>query len=65
MISALTQSFVNNPTYFPPEEQTNPRFQERLGGVREDALFAAYLRGGVAICFVGQIFPVCGARVGP
>ena len=65
MINPITQSFVNNPTYLPPEVQANPRFQERLGGVRVDALFAAYLCSGAADCVVGQVFPVCGTWVGP
>ena len=68
-INAIAQNFVDNPTYFPPEVQANPRFQERLArevplgrlvGAREDALFAAYLCSDAADCFVGQVFPVCG-----
>jgi len=68
-VNAIAQNFVDNPTYFPPEVQTNPRFQERLArevplgrlvGAREDALFAAYLCSDAADCFVGQVFPVCG-----
>lgn len=72
-VNAIAQNFVDNPTYFPPEVQANPRFQERLArevplgrlvGAREDALFAAYLCSPAADCFVGQIFPVCGGWVG-
>jgi 2-keto-3-deoxy-L-fuconate dehydrogenase len=68
-INAIAQNFVDNPTYFPPEVQADPRFQERLArevplgrlvGAREDALFAAYLCSAAADCFVGQVFPVCG-----
>ncbi|MBL8361816.1 MAG: SDR family oxidoreductase [Rubrivivax sp.] len=68
-VNAIAQNFVDNPTYFPPEVQTNPRFQERLArevplgrlvAAREDALFAAYLCSRAADCFVGQVFPVCG-----
>jgi len=71
-INAIAQNFVENPTYFPPEVQADPRFQERLKwevplgrlvGAREDAAFAAYLCGEAANCFVGQVFPVCGAWV--
>ena len=49
-INAIAQNFVENPTYFPPEVQANPRFQERLKRevplgrlvlAEEDALFAA------------------------
>jgi 2-keto-3-deoxy-L-fuconate dehydrogenase len=71
-VNAIAQNFVDNPTYFPPEVQANPRFQERLArevplgrlvAAREDALFAAYLCSGAADCFVGQVFPVCGGWV--
>lgn len=71
-VNAIAQNFVDNPTYFPPEVQTNPRFQERLArevplgrlvSAREDALFAAYLCSSSADCFVGQVFPVCGGWV--
>ena len=68
-VNAIAQNFVDNPTYFPPEVQANPRFQERLArevplgrlvAAREDAQFAAYLCSSAADCFVGQVFPVCG-----
>lgn len=71
-VNAIAQNFVDNPTYFPPEVQSNPRFQERLKrevplgrlvGAREDAEFAAYLCSEAASCFVGQVFPVCGGWV--
>ena len=71
-VNAIAQNFVDNPTYFPPEVQANPRFQERLArevplgrlvAAREDALFAAYLCSDAASCFVGQVFPVCGGWV--
>ena len=71
-VNAIAQNFVENPTYFPPEVQANPRFQERLKrevplgrlvGAREDAQFAAYLCSEPANCFVGQVFPVCGGWV--
>ena len=67
--NAIAQNFVENPTYFPPEVQANPRFQERLKrevplgrlvSAEEDALFAAYLCSDAAACFVGQVFPVSG-----
>ena len=72
-VNAIAQNFVDNPTYFPAEVQSNPRFQERLArevplgrlvAAREDALFAAYLCSPAANCFVGQVFPVCGGWVG-
>jgi len=71
-VNAIAQNFVDNPTYFPPEVQANPRFQERLKrevplgrlvGAREDAEFAAYLCSDAADCFVGQVFPMCGGWV--
>jgi 2-keto-3-deoxy-L-fuconate dehydrogenase len=71
-VNAIAQNFVDNPTYFPPEVQANPRFQERLQrevplgrlvSAREDAEFAAYLCSDAASCFVGQVFPVCGGWV--
>ncbi len=71
-VNMIAQNFVDNPTYFPPEIQENPRFQERvkrevplgrLVSAREDAEFAAYLCSDAANCFVGQVFPVCGSWV--
>jgi 2-keto-3-deoxy-L-fuconate dehydrogenase len=71
-VNAIAQNFVDNPTYFPPEVQANPLFQQRLQrevplqrlvAPREDALFAAYLCSDAADCFVGQVFPVCGGWV--
>jgi 2-keto-3-deoxy-L-fuconate dehydrogenase len=68
-VNAIAQNFVENPTYFPPEVQANPRFKDRLARevplgrlvmAREDALFAAYLCSDAANCFVGQVFPVSG-----
>ena len=72
-LNAIAQNFVDNPTYFPPEVQALPAFQERLKrevplgrlvSGDEDALFAAYLASDAAACFVGQVFPVCGGWVG-
>ena len=71
-VNVIAQNFVENPTYFPPEVQADPRFQARLKrevplgrlvGAREDAQFAAYLCSDAANCFVGQVFPVCGGWV--
>ncbi len=68
-VNAIAQNFVDNPTYFPPEVQANPKFQERLKrevplgrlvSAREDAEFAAYLCSDAADCFVGQVFPGSG-----
>ena len=71
-LNAIAQNFVDNPTYFPPEVQADPAFQQRLKrevplgrlvSGDEDALFAAYLASDAAACFVGQVFPVCGGWV--
>lgn len=71
-VNAIAQNFVDNPTYFPPETQSNPRFQERLKRevplgrlveAKEDAEFAAYLCSEPANCFVGQVIPVSGGWV--
>ena len=68
-INAIAQNFVDNPTYFPPEIQAKPAFQERLKrevplgrlvSADEDATLAAYLCSEAANCFVGQVFPMCG-----
>jgi NAD(P)-dependent dehydrogenase (short-subunit alcohol dehydrogenase family) len=68
-LNAIAQNFVANPTYYGPEVQANPRFQERLQrevplgrlvSAEEDALFAAYLCSDAAACFVGQVFPISG-----
>jgi 2-keto-3-deoxy-L-fuconate dehydrogenase len=68
-VNAVAQNFVDNPTYFPAEVQSNPRFQERLKRevplgrlvkAQEDAAFVAYLCSDTANCFVGQVFPMSG-----
>lgn len=68
-VNAIAQNFVDNPTYFPPQLQADPRFIERLKRevplgrlvkAEEDAEFAAYLCSSKADCFVGQVFPVSG-----
>ena len=67
--NAIAQNFVDNPTYYGPEVQANPRFQERLKrevplgrlvAAEEDAAYAAYLCSDAASCFVGQVFPISG-----
>jgi 2-keto-3-deoxy-L-fuconate dehydrogenase len=72
-VNAIAQNFVENPTYFPPEVQALPAFQDRLKrevplgrlvSPEEDAMMAAYLCSEAANCFVGQVFPLCGGWVG-
>ena len=72
-VNAIAQNLVENPTYFPPEVQADPRFQERLKrevplgrlvSAREDAEFAAYLCSAPAEFFVGQVLRVWGGWVG-
>ena len=71
-VNLIAQNFVENPTYFPPEVQADPRFQARLKrevplgrlvGAHEDAEYAAWLCSEAANSFVGQVFPVCGGWV--
>lgn len=71
-INAIAQNLVDNPTYFPPEVQADPRFQDRirrevplgrLVSASEAAEFAAYLCSAPACCFVGQVFPLSGGWV--
>lgn len=71
-VNAIAANFVNTPTYFPPELQALPRFQERLKrevplgrlvDAGEASEFIAYLCSEHANCFVGQVFPVCGGWV--
>ena len=71
-INALAQNFVENPTYYGPQVQAHPGFQDRLKrevplgrlvSAEEDALFAAYLCSDAAACFVGQVFPISGGWV--
>ncbi len=68
-VNAIAQNFVDNPTYFPPQIQAKPAFQERLKrevplgrlvSPDEDSMLAAYLCSRAADCFVGQVFPMCG-----
>ena len=48
-VNVIAQNFVDNPTYFPPEVQANPRFQERLQReakrLEEVGCFAIVLEG--------------------
>ena len=66
-VNAIAQNFVDNPTYFPPEVQANPLFQQRLQrevplqrlvAPREDALFAAYLCSDAAAGVTGAALSI-------
>ena len=68
-LNAIAQNFVDNPTYYGPEVQAHPRFQDklkrevplgRLVSAEEDASYAAYMCSDAAACFVGQVFPISG-----
>jgi len=71
-INLIAQSFVENPTYFPPEVQALEAFQKRLARdvplgrlatPEEDALFAVFLASSEVNFFVGQSFPFAGGWV--
>ena len=71
-VNAIAQNFVDNPTYFPADVQSDARFQARLQrevplgrlvSAEEDVEFIAYLCSDAANCFVGQVFPLCGGWV--
>ena len=71
-VNLIAQNFVENPTYYPPEVQALPAFQERLkrevpvgrlATREEDALFAVFLASSEVSFFVGQSFPFSGGWV--
>ena len=71
-VNLIAQNFVENPTYYPPEVQQLPAFQERLAREvplgrlatpEEDALFAVFLASSEIGFFVGQSFPFSGGWV--
>ncbi len=62
-VNLIAQNFVDNATYFPPEVQALPAFQERLrrevpagrlGTPEEDALFAVFLASSEVSFLTGQ-----------
>lgn len=68
-VNLIAQNFVENPTYYPPEVQALPAFQERLAREvpaqrlatpEEDALFAVFLASSEVSFFVGQSFSFSG-----
>ena len=71
-VNLIAQNFVDNATYYPPEVQALPAFQERLkrevpigrlATREEDALFAVFLASNEVNFFVGQSFPFSGGWV--
>lgn len=71
-VNLIAQNFVENPTYYPPEVQALPAFQERLAREvplgrlatpEEDALFAVFLASSEIGFFVGQSIAFSGGWV--
>ena len=70
-VNATAQTFVENPTYFPPEYQATDEFRARMENVpagrlataREAAQFLLTLAGPESDFLVGQIFPFTGGWV--
>lgn len=71
-VNLIAQNFVENPTYYPPEVQALPAFQERLkrevplgrlASPEEDALFAVFLASREVNFFAGQAFPFAGGWI--
>lgn len=69
--NAIAQTFVDNPTYFPPSYQATDEFKERIKGAPlgrlahgwESAATALFLAGDESDFYVGQIFPFSGGWV--
>ncbi len=68
-LNLIAQNWVENPSYYPPELQQNPKFQEnlkrqvplgRLGTAEEDVALALFLAGDNSDFFVGQAIPFSG-----
>lgn len=70
-VNAMAQTFVENPTYFPPSYQATDEFKERLRGAPigrlaegwESAALAVFLASDESDFFVGQVFPFAGGWV--
>ena len=70
-VNAIAQTFVENPTYFPPSYQATVEFKERIKGAPigrlahgwEAAALALFLAGKESDFFVGQVFPFSGGWV--
>lgn len=70
-VNAIAQTFVDNPTYFPPSYQATAEFAERIKGAPigrlahgwESAALALFLAGEESDFFVGQVVPFAGGWV--
>ena len=68
-VNLIAQNWVENPAYYPPELQENPKFQKnlkeqvplgRLARPEEDVALALFLAGDRSDFFVGQAIPFSG-----
>ncbi|WP_419913417.1 SDR family NAD(P)-dependent oxidoreductase [Hoeflea sp.] len=68
-VNLIAQNWVENPAYFPPELQENPKFQKnlkeqvplgRLARPEEDTALALFLASDQSDFFVGQAIPFSG-----
>ncbi|MEM6462891.1 MAG: SDR family oxidoreductase [Pseudomonadota bacterium] len=68
-VNLIAQNWVENPAYYPPEMQQNPKFQKnlkeqvplgRLAKPEEDIALALFLASDQSDFFVGQAIPFSG-----
>lgn len=68
-VNLIAQNWVENPAYYPPEMQENPKFQQnlkdqvplgRLAKPEEDVALALFLASDKSDFFVGQAIPFSG-----
>ena len=68
-VNLIAQNWVENPAYYPPEMQANPKFQKnlkdqvpvgRLARPEEDIALALFLASDQSDFFVGQAIPFAG-----
>lgn len=68
-VNLIAQNWVENPAYYPPEMQENPKFQAnlkrevplgRLAKPEEDTALAVFLASDESDFFVGQAIPFSG-----
>ncbi|MEX3008906.1 SDR family NAD(P)-dependent oxidoreductase [Hoeflea sp. TYP-13] len=72
-VNLIAQNWVENPAYYPPEMQANPKFQKnlkeqvplgRLAKPEEDVALALFLASDRSDFFVGQAIPFSGGWAG-